>query len=134
MKRLTSFAALFAALFAGASVARAQTAPAAAAAAPQAYFEFQVERTVLPLPGSPPPAYPAELRASKVEGEVLAQFIVGPDGRPEMSTFKVLKSSNDLFTAAVYDALKNARFKPAEIGGHRVRQVVQQPYVFALGH
>ena len=38
------------------------------------------------------------LRSANVEGEVLAQFVVDTTGRAEMGTFKVLKSSHDLFT------------------------------------
>mgnify|MGYP006140498415 CR=1 FL=1 len=31
------------------------------------------------------------------------------------------------------DALKKMRFRPAEVGGRAVRQLVQQPFVFQLG-
>src|SRR5690349_13102199 len=67
----------------------------------QPYFEFQVEKPVVPAGGNPSPAYPDMLRSGNVEGEVLAQFVVDTTGRAEMSTFKVLKSSNDLFTSSV---------------------------------
>lgn len=99
----------------------------------QPYFEFQVEKPVAPLNNSPP-RYPDILRSSNVEGEVLAQFVVGTDGRADMRSFKVLKSSDPLFTAAVEDAVKQMRFTPATIAGRAVKQVVQQPFVFSLGH
>src|SRR5919197_2785776 len=67
----------------------------------QPYFEFQVEKQVAPVPNNPPPRYPDMLRSANVEGEVLAQFVVDTTGRVDMSQFKVLKSSHDLFTAAV---------------------------------
>jgi periplasmic protein TonB len=126
---------LLAVLVAGASTAGAQstTADSTATAKPPAYFEFQVERTALPLAGSPGPSYPPQLRAARVEGEVLAQFVVGTDGRPDMRTFKVLRSSHELFSSAVRDAVNKMRFQPAEIEGRAVRQVIQQPFVFALG-
>ena len=38
------------------------------------------------------------LRSANVEGEVLAQFVVDTTGRADMSTFKVLKSTHELFT------------------------------------
>ena len=98
----------------------------------QTYFEFQVEKQVAPAPGNPPPRYPDMLRSANVEGEVLAQFVVDTTGRVEMSTFKVLKSSHDLFTAAVRQHLSISRYYPAEIGGRKVKQLVQQPFNFAL--
>jgi|SRR5213593_2684055 len=96
------------------------------------YFEFQVEKQVAPAPGNPPPRYPDMLRSANVEGEVLAQFVVDTTGRVDMSQFKVLKSSHDLFTSAVRQHLTVSRYYPAEIGGRKVRQLVQQPFNFAL--
>src|SRR5918992_1401040 len=98
----------------------------------QAYFEFQVEKQVAPHSGNPGPRYPDMLRSANVEGEVLAQFVVDTTGRADMSTFKVLKSSHDLFTNAVRSTLPNMRFYAAEIGGRKVKQLVQMPFQFAL--
>ncbi len=98
----------------------------------QPYFEFQVEKQVAPHSGNPGPRYPDMLRSANVEGEVLAQFVVDTTGRADMSTFKVLKSSLDLFTNAVRATLPNMRFYPAEIGGRKVKQLVQMPIQFTL--
>src|SRR5438067_91152 len=98
----------------------------------QPYFEFQVEKQVAALPDNPRPRYPDMLRSANVEGEVLAQFVVDTTGRAEMNTFKVLKSTHDLFTNAVKAALPNMKFYPAEVGGHRVKQLVQMPFQFNL--
>lgn len=98
----------------------------------QPYFEFQVEKQVAAMPNQPPPRYPDMLRSANVEGEVLAQFVVDTSGRAEMNTFKVLKSSHDLFTNAVKSALSNMHFYPAEVGGRKVKQLVQMPFVFGL--
>lgn len=95
------------------------------------YFEFQVEKPVRLASGSPNPAYPAELKAAKVSGVVLAQFVVDTLGRAEVSTFKVLKSDHQLFTEAVKNTLPDLRFIPAEVGGRKVKQLVQQPFTFA---
>jgi TonB family protein len=100
--------------------------------ADQTYFEFQVEKPVQALPGNPGPRYPDELRTAKVEGEVLAQFVVGPDGVADMSTFKVLKSTHDLFTEAVVKSLPNMKFSAPEVGGKGVKQLVQMPFQFNL--
>ncbi len=98
----------------------------------QPFYEFQVEKPVTALPGSPAPRYPDILRQAGVEGEVLAQFIVDTTGRAEMNSFKVLKTSHDLFGNSVKNALAGMRFIPAEVGGRKVRQLVQQPFSFAI--
>jgi protein TonB len=98
----------------------------------QTYYEYQVEKQVSPDPRNAPPRYPDMLRSANVEGEVLAQFVVDTTGRADMSTFKVLKSTHDLFTNAVKAALPNMRFFPAEVGGKHVKQLVQMPFQFNL--
>lgn len=97
-----------------------------------AYFEFQVDKPVAPAPGSATARYPQILRQAGVEGEVLAQFVVDAEGRAEVGTFKPLKSSHELFAQAVVTALPDMRFVPAEVGGRRVRQLVQQPFAFRI--
>ena len=69
---------------------------------------------------------------ANVEGEVLAQFVLDVDGRPEMSTFKVLKSTHPMFTDAVEASLPNMKFSPALVGGLAVRQLIQMPFQFSL--
>jgi len=98
----------------------------------QTYFEFQVEKPVSQIPGTGSPRYPDALRSSGVEGEVQAQFVVNEEGRAETSTFRVLKATNDLFASAVRSALPNMRFYAAEVGGKKVKQLVQQSFQFKL--
>jgi protein TonB len=93
------------------------------------FFEYQVEKQAQNVSGQQP-KYPDELRAAKLEGQVLAQFVVDTTGHVEPATFKVLLSSHALFTQAVRDALPGMQFLPAEVGGRKVRQLVQQPFVF----
>ncbi|MGQ0642467.1 MAG: M56 family metallopeptidase [Gemmatimonadaceae bacterium] len=96
------------------------------------YFEFQVDKPVTMAPGSPAPRYPQVLRQAGVEGEVLVQFVVDADGHPDPSTFKVLKSSHDLFAQSVQLALPQLRFIPAEVRGGRVKQLVRQPFAYTI--
>ncbi len=98
----------------------------------QPYFDFQVEKPVVMAPGATGPAYPDMLRSAGIEGTVLAQFVVDTTGRADMITFKVLKSDNDLFSTAVKNALTRMKFLPAEVGGRKVKQLVQQPFQFSL--
>ena len=120
---------------------RPATQPRAAGARPQSgpphvvdgtYFEFQVEKPVAPAPGNMGPRYPEELKKAKVEGTVLAQFVVDTTGLVEMDSFKVLKSDHDLFTQAVKAALADMKFLPAQVGGRAVKQLVQAPFQFSL--
>jgi protein TonB len=92
----------------------------------------QVEKQVSLRPGSPPPRYPDALRAGGVEGEVVAVFVVNERGRAEPGSLRFIRSANALFETAVRDALANLRFVPAEVGGRKVRQLVQMPFVFRL--
>lgn len=116
--------------------APADTTPRSAAqpavAAPEgAYFEFQVENPVQSARGLAP-HYPDSLRTAGVEGEVLVQFVVDTLGKAEPQTFKVLKASHEAFAAAVKEAMPGMNFIPASIKGVKVRQLVQQPFAFAL--
>jgi len=90
------------------------------------YYEFQVEKEASPLPARGVPRYPVPLHASGVRGETHAQFIVGRDGRVEKPSIKILKSTNELFTASLLEAFPDMRFSPALVRGRKVRQVVQQ--------
>ena len=95
------------------------------------YMESQVEKPVEKI-GGEAPEYPSSLRASGVEGQVLAQFVVNESGRYEPGSLKILNSSNPAFAAAVKDALPRMRFSAAQIGGKKVQQLVQMPFQFHL--
>lgn len=97
---------------------------------PPVYFEFQVEKPAIAKPGNPPPNYPTHLRENGISGEVLAQFVVDRRGLVEVRTVKFLKASHRDFMNAVRDVLPRMRFIPAELGGCKVRQLVQLPFKF----
>ena len=92
----------------------------------------QVEKQVMVVPGAAAPRYPEVLRSSGVEGQVTALFVVDEQGRLEEATLRFSRSDNQLFEDAVRVALRRMRFIPAEVGGRKVRQLVQMPFVFAL--
>jgi protein TonB len=98
----------------------------------QTYFEFQVEKPAEMLAESPKPKYPSVLESSGIAGEVQAQFVVNSSGKADMDSFKVLKSTNELFTQAVKNVLPRMKFSPAMIGGKPVNQLVQQMFQFAV--
>jgi len=91
-----------------------------------------VEKLALMVPGSRGPVYPALLRSAGIEGTVLVQFVVDTLGRADMTTVQVLRSEHAFFTSAVKHALERMCFLPAEIGEHRVPQLVRQAFQFRL--
>ena len=103
------------------------------AASPRGIFDAnQVEKQVALIAGSATPRYPEVLRSSGVEGQVMAQFVVDESGRAEVDSVRFLRSDNRLFEEAVRSVLPRLRFTAAEIGGRKVRQLVQMPFVFTL--
>ena len=84
------------------------------------------------MAGSPQPRYPEALRQDRVSGCVLVQFVVDTTGRAEASTLRFLAYSDREFGRAVLYALPRMQFEPAELGGRKVRQLVQQPFTFTI--
>ena len=115
----------------GVSVA-AGASPVAAVDPTATFRADQVERQVAMLPGAPLPAYPEALRSAGVEGKVIAQFTVNERGLADADSVRFIRSDNALFEASVRNVLRRMRFTPAEIGGKKVRQLVQMPFVFTL--
>lgn len=96
------------------------------------FSAWEVEKAVVPLSGNPKPEYPSMLQSGHVEGEVLAQFVVDTTGRVDMSTFRALQATDELFVQSVRRALAKWKFLPAEAGGVKVRQLVQMPLSFKV--
>ena len=99
---------------------------------PRVYFESQVERQVQPAGAQPAPRYPATMRTAGASGKVIAQFIVDSAGNADMSSFKVLEADHADFAESVRELVPQMRFRPAEIRGRPVHQLVQMPVVFAI--
>jgi TonB family protein len=105
-------------------------APAAAARPGAVLTAAQVSKVAALLPGSAKPDYPDALRASGVQGEAVASFIVDSNGRVDPSSFSVTRADNALFAAAVRQALPRLRFLPAELDGRPVSQRVEMRFNF----
>lgn len=97
----------------------------------KAYDENQVDRAVEVTRNSPP-RYPDALKSVGVQGIVAMRFIVGADGRVESGSIEVISSPNKLFSDAVRNALLLTRYRAAEAGGNKVRQLVEQQFAFRL--
>lgn len=113
-----------------APVAQAQaTTTVASANLNQTYLDFQVDQ-VVQIKNKVAPAYPAHLRNARVPGEVVAQFVVDERGNAIMNTFKAIKSTNTALTETVREAVADMTFEPAQVGGQKVKQLVQLPFKF----
>ncbi|HLF23464.1 MAG TPA: energy transducer TonB [Burkholderiales bacterium] len=103
------------------------------AAADNAYWDFQVERPAQWIAGTGTPLYPDMLKAAGIQGTVLASFVVDTTGRAEVTTLRILRSSQELFSIAVRNALPQMRFNPALVtGGRKVKQVIQSEFGFSI--
>lgn len=94
--------------------------------------ELEVDTAVERLPGSASPAYPAELLRRNVEGSVSITYIVDTVGLADSSSIRVVAATDPGFVEAVRDALPRMRFRPALLGGVKVRQLVQQTFSFRI--
>jgi TonB family protein len=93
---------------------------------------LEVDTAVVRSATSAAPAYPMELLAKKIEGMVLARYVVDTTGFADTASFEVIRSTHPGFIAAVREALPYMRFSPAKIGSIRVRQLVEQPFTFKI--
>lgn len=93
---------------------------------------LEVDTAVVRSESSAAPAYPIDLLDKKVEGMVLARYVVDTTGFADTTSFEVVRSTHAGFVRAVRDALPYMRFAPAKIGNVRVRQLVEQPFTFKI--
>jgi protein TonB len=92
----------------------------------------EVERAPAVYGQPRPPRYPAMLHATNTNGTVVIRFVIDTLGRAEMGDITVVESTHTLFTESVKSALSDYRFTPGEVGGKRVRTMVQMPFNFTL--
>jgi hypothetical protein len=94
--------------------------------------EVQVDSAVRRYPESAAPEYPAALLAKAIEGETVVSFIVDTTGYADLTSFKVIDATHPEFGLAVRRALPDMRFRPAILAGRKVRQLVQQSFMFRI--
>lgn len=88
--------------------------------------------------------YPDHLRRNGFMGNVKMEFVVDTTGRVDEATIRDLypagapplnsteRAAYDSFLRAIREGLGRAQYRPARIGGCLVRQMVMQPFTFAL--
>ncbi|MEK6612402.1 MAG: energy transducer TonB [Gemmatimonadota bacterium] len=105
---------------------------AEAASAQNAFTLMDLDSAAVRDPESAAPLYPALLQAQGIEGMAIVRFVVDSTGRADLSSFRLIESSHPLFAAAVRDALPRMKFRAAIIGSRKVRQLVEQPFIFRI--
>jgi TonB family protein len=96
------------------------------------FVESELDRAVERDPMSAAPAYPEELRRTGVSGMTTVEFVVDTTGHPDTTSFSVVMATHREFAAAVREALPFMLFRPAELRGRHVRQLVRQDFIFRL--
>jgi len=97
-----------------------------------AYLDSRVDKQARAYPDNPRPLYPAVLQHAGIGGEVTLQFVIDSTGVIDMHTVTVVKADNDLFTSSIRSAMPRMHFYPAEVKGHRVNELVVQPFAFQV--
>ena len=80
---------------------------------------------------NPAPVYPRDLLGRRIEGRVVAEFVVNERGRVDTRTLRIISSTHESFSEAVRDVLPSLRFTPAETDGVRTEELVEMPFRFA---
>lgn len=78
------------------------------------------------------PGFPTSLRERGINGRVSVQFVIDTLGRAEMGGLRIVEATDPLFVQSVRAVLPRYRFSPGEVGGQKVRTLVQLPFDFTL--
>lgn len=105
-------------------------------AAPQdtgrTYLESTLDQRPERLDG-PAPQIPNLLRHAGIEGRVIVRAIVGPDGRVEQRSLRILESPHPALGQAAKDYVLRSLFRPGRVNGRSVRVLMELPVDFKKG-
>lgn len=96
------------------------------------FLESETDRPVERDPLSTGPIYPPFLEQNHVEGTVTASFVVDTTGYADSASLRIRFTTLPAFADAVRAALPGMRFRPAELSGRHVRQLVEQDFRFVI--
>ncbi len=94
--------------------------------------EIEVDSAVKRYEWSAAPDYPIALLQRNIEGAAFVIYVVDTLGVADTTSFKVVRATHDEFVEAVRTAMPKMRFRPAVLGGSKVRQLVQQNFAFKI--
>lgn len=96
------------------------------------HLEIDVDSAVQRYTWSAAPEYPLALLRQEVQGHAFVIYVVDTSGTADSSSLQVVKATHQEFVDAVRQALPRMRFRPAILGGQKVRQLVQQNFAFKI--
>ena len=105
---------------------QAQARPRCAPSADSIAKLCELDALVTAAQHSPGPPYPDILRHAGVAGEVHVEYVVDTTGRGLSASLRVLRSTHELFSAAVRNALPRRRFNVPRRQGVGVRTRVEE--------
>ncbi len=96
-----------------------------------AYVEAdRLDRGAQFLNRSPRPTYPEELYDTGIKGTVRLLYVVDTTGTVRPQSIRLIGRAHPLLALSARAALLKASFRPAELGGRFVAQLVTQDFVF----
>ena len=97
-----------------------------------AMTELEVDSTVVRDPRSAAPSYPPALLARGITGFAQVRYVVDTLGAVDTLSYRVVLATHPDFAVAVRRVLAEMHFRPAVVGGRRVRQWVEQTFHFRI--
>ena len=94
--------------------------------------EIEVDSAVQRYDWSASPSYPVAMLQQNIEGAAFVVYVVDTLGHADTTSFKIVNASREEFAQAVRDVMPKMRFRPAILGGIKVRQLVQQNFSFKI--
>lgn len=94
--------------------------------------EVEVDSAVKRYEWSAAPDYPITMLQKNIEGAAFVVYVVDTLGVADTASFTVVRATHDEFVEAVRAAMPKMRFRPAILGGYKVRQLVQQNFAFKI--
>jgi protein TonB len=95
------------------------------------FVEGEVDTPPNPI-AIPMPEYPEDLHRRGVEGNAVVSYVIAKDGRVEGASVRVLSATEPAFGRSASRVIREARFRPAQVGGLPVRIRWQQIIRFEL--
>lgn len=96
------------------------------------YVSSELDRHVERDPQSVAPLYPPFLESQHIEGSVVVSYVVDTTGLADSASLRVQAMTHPAFVESVRAALPGMRFRPAELSGRPVRQLVVQEFRFVI--
>lgn len=97
-----------------------------------AFSAMDVDSIAILDPTSLAPEYPEPLASRRVEGGATLRFVVDSTGHIDMATVRVMTATHRAFAQSVLEAMPRMKYRPAKVGEHAVRLLVEQSFSFKI--